>query len=195
MIEIILSNLHNNNISGRQVGVITPYRGQYELIREKCINMKYVGVRCSCVDIFQGTERDYVILSLVRTNEDGKFGFITDINVSLTRARKGLFIIGNFNAIVSSEEKYDHDKNSILIKLCRFYEGLDALVDSNEIRKIEAKRIRINFKGKHPLPLKKLVDEGFWKDYKDSKNTYNDDMTLEITDYDDPEFDDFKIDN
>lgn len=54
------------------------------------------------VDDYQGEENDYVILSLVRSNQEGKIGFVADENricVAISRARLGLFIFGNFSCI------------------------------------------------------------------------------------------------
>lgn len=79
VIENILYNLKMNQISANNVGVITFYKGQVDILRKRPKNMKYNGVRISCVDSFQGTEKDFIILSLVRTNKDGEFGFITNL--------------------------------------------------------------------------------------------------------------------
>lgn len=135
----ILNNIKMNNIPGSEVGVITPYYGQKQLLRDKTSYMNYNGVRISSVDSFQGSERDFIILSLVRTNENGKFGFLSNenrINVSITRAKKGMIIVGNFNAIVNSNKNDQNPKNEFLVNMCKFYEKNKAVVDSSSIQKI-----------------------------------------------------------
>ena len=60
------------------------------------------------IDGFQGQERDVVYLSLVRSNEKGEIGFLSDyrrINVAMTRARKQLVIVGD-SATVGADDFY-----------------------------------------------------------------------------------------
>jgi len=62
-------------------------------------------VRCATVDNFQGEEADIVIISLVRSNEEGKVGFLKEaqrVNVLMSRARYGLFVIGNKETFLSN---------------------------------------------------------------------------------------------
>jgi len=64
-------------------------------------------VRCATVDNFQGEEADIVIVSLVRSNRDGKIGFLKEeqrVNVLMSRARYGLYIIGNKDTFLSSSK-------------------------------------------------------------------------------------------
>ncbi len=84
-------------------GVITPYRGQARLIRRLLKMQHYFKklrrhISVGTVDGFQGQERDVIVISLVRSNDNGKIGFLRDLrrmNVAMTRARMKLIIVGN----------------------------------------------------------------------------------------------------
>lgn len=79
-------------LRGEEVGIIAPYTSQVLLLRDM------VNVEVSTVDGFQGQERDYIILTLVRSNDRGEFGFLDDekrLNVALTRCRRGLVVVGD----------------------------------------------------------------------------------------------------
>lgn len=59
------------------------------------------------VDNFQGEECDIILLSLVRSNEDGKIGFLKErnrVNVALSRAKRGLYCVGNFDCLAQKSE-------------------------------------------------------------------------------------------
>lgn len=76
------------------VSVITPYSAQVELLKGLLPN----NVEVSTVDGFQGRENDAIIISLVRSNDQGEIGFLSEhrrTNVAITRARKHLCIVGN----------------------------------------------------------------------------------------------------
>ncbi len=82
------------------IAVVTPYAAQVRLIRRltrKLVNgPPYVEV--SSTDGFQGREKEAVVFSAVRSNDFGSVGFVSDwrrVNVSFTRARRGLIVIGN----------------------------------------------------------------------------------------------------
>lgn len=86
------------------VGIISPYRVQAQYIRQlirKDDYLRPLGKSCISVDTvdgFQGQERDIMLISLVRSNEHGQIGFLSDLrrmNVAMTRARMKLIIIGN----------------------------------------------------------------------------------------------------
>ena len=85
-----------------QITVLTMYRGQLLELRKKMKRQDYYGVRVAAVDDFQGEENDIILLSLVRSNPDGKIGFLEIENricVSLSRAKKGLFVLGNLSML------------------------------------------------------------------------------------------------
>lgn len=89
----MIKYLNKNGVQNRQIGIITFYEGQ------RCFLSEFIKeVEITNVDGFQGREKDFIILSLVRSNESQGIGFISDkrrVNVALTRAKYGLIIIGN----------------------------------------------------------------------------------------------------
>ena len=85
-----------------QITLLTMYRGQLLELRRRMKRADFQGVRVAAVDDFQGEENDIILLSLVRSNSDGNIGFLRVKNrvcVSLSRAKKGLYIIGNFTML------------------------------------------------------------------------------------------------
>ncbi len=85
---------------GQQIAVITPYKAQAQLIT-KAIEVGET-LEVDTVDAFQGREKDLVILSFVRSNRSGQVGFLKDfrrLNVSISRAKHKLILIGNFSTL------------------------------------------------------------------------------------------------
>jgi len=82
-----------------KITILAMYRGQlFEFKRRMSDRERFSGVRVAVVDDFQGEENDIILLSLVRSNSEKKIGFVGDSNricVSLSRAKLGLYIIGN----------------------------------------------------------------------------------------------------
>lgn len=91
------------------IGIISPYKAQVSILQEAFKNgIRQEQVSCilsiNTVDSFQGQERDVIYISLVRSNEKGEIGFLSDIrrmNVAMTRARRKLVIIGDSSTICS----------------------------------------------------------------------------------------------
>ena len=84
--------------SPQEITILTMYRGQLLELRKRMKRADFEGVRVAAVDDFQGEENEIVILSLVRSNSENNIGFLSIENrvcVSLSRAKKGLYIIGN----------------------------------------------------------------------------------------------------
>ncbi|MBO6288350.1 MAG: AAA family ATPase [Prevotella sp.] len=85
------------------VGIISPYRAQVQYLRQLIRKREFFKpyrhlISVNTVDGFQGQERDVILISLVRANDDGQIGFLSDLrrmNVAITRARMKLIILGD----------------------------------------------------------------------------------------------------
>lgn len=87
-----------------EITILTMYRDQMFLIRRQIKSKHLDGIRVDTVDNFQGEENEIILLSLVRNNVKCKYGFTGNENricVSLSRAKQGLYIIGNSQTICS----------------------------------------------------------------------------------------------
>lgn len=81
-----------------QITILTTYTGQLHCLRKHMPASQFTGVKVHVVDKYQGEENDIVLLSLVRSNPQGRVGFLNIPNrvcVALSRAKKGLYCIGN----------------------------------------------------------------------------------------------------
>ncbi|KAK3157020.1 hypothetical protein QOZ80_2AG0115130 [Eleusine coracana subsp. coracana] len=113
------------------VGVISPYTAQVIALQDtlgrKFEKHEFLSVTVKSIDGFQGGEEDIILISTVRSNKDGKVGFLSDtgrINVALTRAKYCLWILGNGTTLLAS--------NSIWAELvrdskrrCCFFDAFD----------------------------------------------------------------------
>lgn len=84
---------------------ISPYAGQVAAAKE----ILSKEMRISTIDSFQGQEKETIILSLVRSNDDGEIGFLKDyrrMNVAITRAKEQLFVIGD-SATIGADGFYN----------------------------------------------------------------------------------------
>ena len=85
------------------VGIISPYRAQVQYLRQLLRKKEWTKpfrtrISANTVDGFQGQERDIIVISLVRSNDDGQIGFLRDLrrmNVAITRARMKVIILGD----------------------------------------------------------------------------------------------------
>ena len=85
------------------VGIISPYRVQVQYLRRQLKKKEWAKpyrhlITVNTVDGFQGQERDIILISLVRSNDEGQIGFLRDLrrmNVAITRARMKLIILGD----------------------------------------------------------------------------------------------------
>jgi regulator of nonsense transcripts 1 len=103
-VEKIVTKFFKSGVVPGQIGVVTPYEGQrsyivnYMQFNGSLKKDLYKEIEVASVDAFQGREKDYIILSCVRSNEHQGIGFLNDprrLNVALSRAKYGVVILGN----------------------------------------------------------------------------------------------------
>ena len=103
-VERVVTKFLKSGIKPEQIGVVTPYDGQrsfvvqYMKMNGPLAKELYEEIEVASVDAFQGREKDYIILTCVRSNEHQGIGFLNDprrLNVGMTRAKYGLVILGN----------------------------------------------------------------------------------------------------
>ncbi len=85
-------------VKPKDMGVISPYEDQVDLLSE----ILPKGVEVQTVDGFQGREKEIILISFVRSNDEGEIGFLRDyrrLNVAITRARRKLICIGNSDTL------------------------------------------------------------------------------------------------
>lgn len=113
-LDIVQKLLANQAFDPLQTAFISPYAGQVAAAKD----VLPTTMRISTIDSFQGQEQHTIILSLVRSNDDGDIGFLKDyrrMNVAITRAQEQLVVIGDsatiggdafYNSFLSYIEKY-----------------------------------------------------------------------------------------
>ena len=103
-LKLIQKLMDAENLNPAETAVISPYSGQVAAAKEILPAM-----RISTIDSFQGQEKETIILSLVRSNEDNDIGFLKDyrrMNVAITRAKEKLFVIGD-SATIGGDAFYN----------------------------------------------------------------------------------------
>lgn len=120
--------LRNEHLRGKNIGVIAPYAAQISLLtrllntdaryRKRFLAtlgdyrvMQLSDIEVKTVDGFEGREKDVIIFSTVRNNNTGYIGFLADrrrLNVGLTRAKRGLFVVGSINTLRSGKMAKGH---------------------------------------------------------------------------------------
>lgn len=106
--ELLLSQLNKMlelGVPPAQIAVISPYSAQVRFLASQT---PHPDIEIDSVDGFQGREKEFVIVSLVRSNMEGELGFLADtrrMNVAMTRARRKLIVIGD-SATLSSIKFY-----------------------------------------------------------------------------------------
>ena len=103
-VEKIVTRFFKAGVKPESIGIVTPYEGQRSYIVQSMQQTgsfrkeAYKEIEVASVDAFQGREKDFIVLSCVRSNDHQGIGFLSDprrLNVALTRAKYGLVILGN----------------------------------------------------------------------------------------------------
>jgi superfamily I DNA and/or RNA helicase len=124
MILSIAQYLLFNGYNPDQIVILSMYRKQLRVMKKIANEISSGGIiksnvseiRMTTTDNYQGEECEVVLLSLVRSNKDGKAGFVKVANricVALSRARNGLYVIGNFNMIRANSPLWDTICNAV----------------------------------------------------------------------------------
>lgn len=97
-LDLIQKVIQTIDLDIAKIAIISPYSGQIALAKEQLEKT----IKCSTIDSFQGQECETIIISLVRSNQEGDIGFLKDyrrINVAMTRAKERLIIIGDSSTL------------------------------------------------------------------------------------------------
>ncbi|KAL1743074.1 P-loop containing nucleoside triphosphate hydrolase protein [Schizophyllum fasciatum] len=117
--------LRNPDLKGADIGVIAPYVAQISLLdrllkknndwKQRFVAvlgshraLQLANIEVKTVDGFEGREKDVIIFSTVRNNSSGYIGFLADerrLNVGLTRAKRGLFVVGGIETLKAGKRK------------------------------------------------------------------------------------------
>jgi len=103
LVQQVADELLSSKLFPEDIGIISPYDQQVSRLKSK---LRDYHIEIKSIDGFQGREKEVIIISLVRANNNGKIGFLKDyrrLNVALTRAKRKLVIIGH-------KETLMHDK-------------------------------------------------------------------------------------
>jgi len=101
--EVVMNLLRAGDVPASEIAVISPYSAQTTFLKNQ-FGPAAADVQVSTVDSYQGMERDVVIVTTVRSSSYGSVGFLNDrrrFNVLLTRARRGLIVLGNQKTLMN----------------------------------------------------------------------------------------------
>lgn len=130
-VEKVVTHLLLMGVTPAQIGVITPYDGQKKYITDymrragALSSSLYEAIEVASVDAFQGREKDFILVSCVRSSETQGIGFLSDprrLNVALTRARLGIILFGNPRVL---------SKNALWAALLLHFKEYDCLVEGH----------------------------------------------------------------
>lgn len=129
--------LARDDLTGADIGVITPYTAQKSEIESALPDEGDGNITVDTIDAFQGSEKPVILISLVRSNSDGRVGFLgrpedgpRRINVALTRAQRFCAVIGDWRTL--TRERDENDKCADLYRSLRTH-----LDDTGRFRHVE----------------------------------------------------------
>lgn len=146
--EVLTKLIFEKGVSKSDIGVITPYRGQRDLISSVLVKNELINpehndilvevdrddiyndskpvtihtvsdIMIASIDAFQGREKNFLIMSCVRSNSENKIGFLSDerrLNVALTRAKYGLIIIGDVECLKKGDSLWNEYLEDLKLK-------------------------------------------------------------------------------
>lgn len=153
--DLLLSNKH---LRGEDIGIIAPYAAQIKLL-SRFLNvdaaykqrfgtvlgahraMQLGQIEIKTVDGFEGREKEVIVFSTVRNNSAGHIGFLADrkrLNVGLTRAKRGLFVVGSIATLRAGQSAADADA----------MDGAAVLAEALEPELVQVKEGKVKVKGR-----------------------------------------------
>ncbi|KAJ7749093.1 P-loop containing nucleoside triphosphate hydrolase protein [Mycena maculata] len=174
--------LNNPNLNGKDIGIIAPYVAQISLLRRLLITdvkhqarfnevlgehrARQLGaIEVQTVDGFEGREKEIIVFSTVRNNAGGYIGFLADrrrLNVGLTRAKRGLFVVGSISTLgkgVRAAPKKAEAQGQLVV-----HAGEVAVIEAKEVKTKGLKATAVGAKGKGRESWKRyaqwLMDRG-----------------------------------
>ena len=88
-------------VRAEDIAVITPYNAQLSVL-SRLLRPRFPGLELGSVDGFQGREKEAVVVSLVRSNEEREVGFLAEkrrLNVAMTRPKRHLCVVGDAETV------------------------------------------------------------------------------------------------
>ncbi|GAX13849.1 regulator of nonsense transcripts 1 [Fistulifera solaris] len=176
-VERVVTHLLRMGVTPAQIGVITPYDGQKKYLSDymrrvgALASSLYEAIEVASVDAFQGREKDFILVSCVRSSETQGIGFLSDprrLNVALTRARLGIILFGNPRVL---------SKNPLWAALLIHFKEYECLVEG-PLTNLQASYITISRPKRNPASDSRYAFtalarggwDGRWEDRRDRPN-------------------------
>eukprot|EP01125_Pyxidicula_operculata_P017334 TRINITY_DN606_c1_g2_i1.p1 TRINITY_DN606_c1_g2~~TRINITY_DN606_c1_g2_i1.p1 ORF type:complete len:942 (-),score=217.78 TRINITY_DN606_c1_g2_i1:198-3023(-) len=125
IVKKYITDLVSSGVEERHISVITPYFAQVRFIRN-LIRKDYPMVEVNTVDGFQGREKEVIIISMVRSNNDKEVGFLEErrrMNVAVTRAKRQCCIVCDTRTVTS---------NKFLANMVKYFQNNGDYLSANQ---------------------------------------------------------------